>query len=884
MNTKSFTCAALLWCFVIPAFAADIAPKPPPTPLLTQPADKLVAVLQSNASRKEKADACRELAVIGTRKSVSVLVELLADEQLSHMARYALETMPGSRVSQALRQQLNLLHGRPLVGVIGSLGVRQDTKAVKPLSHLLENADPDVAQAAARALGKIGNAEAAAAIQAALPGTPPANRLAFCEGWFRCAEALRDRGKAKEAVAICNQLRGIPGLPNQVRAGALRGAILYRGQQGLALLKESLCLEDPVLFNAAIRASMETPGPEVTRILEATLPQLRPTNQVVALQALGARGDTNSVTAIYALAKNGEPKVRKAAVNALAAINQPVTVPALAELTEDRNREISLTARKGLAGIPGSEADAAVLDMVKHGTDERRLAGIDLTEQRRMTAAVPVLLTAATDANANIRSAAIRKLGELGGPAELPALLKLLAQATEVRDLDATAEAIGSLAIQAGKPEAIIAQIISAIGGSQPAQRKALMSTLCALGGPRPLASARAALQDADSNVQDAAVRALADWPDVQAVPDLLKLARSDRELAQRVLALRGYIRLAREHPASAEEQLNMLREAAATATSAQDKKLVLSGLGDITSIEALRLAASHLSDPELADEAGTTVMKITAKLDATEKAAMQSVLSQVLQSCKSATVLDKARNRLKELGLEPTAPTAPSAPNDQETGFQSLFNGKDLSGWVGRTNHWSVEDGAITGVTTKENPAHGNNFLIAQDGDKDRVVGDFELRLSFRMAGDWGNSGIQYRSLNMGDCVARGYQADMETGPNYTGILYEEGGRGILARRGEKVRITDDPAKPGSPKLTVFGSLGDGKQLQEVIKSGGWNDYKVIARGNHLEQYINGKQMIEVVDEQAGKAASSGILALQLHAGPPMKVQFKDIRIKALP
>src|ERR1035437_926004 len=110
MNTKSFTCAALLWCFVIPAFAADIAPKPPPTPLLTQPADKLVAVLQSNASRKEKADACRELAVIGTRKSVSVLVELLADEQLSHMARYALETMPGSRVSQALRQQLNLLH------------------------------------------------------------------------------------------------------------------------------------------------------------------------------------------------------------------------------------------------------------------------------------------------------------------------------------------------------------------------------------------------------------------------------------------------------------------------------------------------------------------------------------------------------------------------------------------------------------------------------------------------------------------------------------------------------------------------------------------------------------------------------------------------------
>jgi hypothetical protein len=219
----------------------------------------------------------------------------------------------------------------------------------------------------------------------------------------------------------------------------------------------------------------------------------------------------------------------------------------------------------------------------------------------------------------------------------------------------------------------------------------------------------------------------------------------------------------------------------------------------------------------------------------------------------------------------------------DVEPGFKSLFNGKDLAGWAGRTNHWSVQDGAITGVTTVDNPAKGNNFLIARDGGKDLVVGDFELRLSYRFSSDWGNSGIQYRSAGLEDYVVHGYQADMEVGPTHSGILYEEGGRGILAKRGDKVILREDPAKPGRCKSEVVGSVGDTKEIQAGIKAGDWNDYVVIARGNHLQHFINGRQTVDVVDEQEGKAAKSGILALQIHAGQPMKIQFRNIRIKPL-
>jgi Domain of Unknown Function (DUF1080) len=201
-------------------------------------------------------------------------------------------------------------------------------------------------------------------------------------------------------------------------------------------------------------------------------------------------------------------------------------------------------------------------------------------------------------------------------------------------------------------------------------------------------------------------------------------------------------------------------------------------------------------------------------------------------------------------------------------------FNGKDLKGWTGNPTFWSVKDGAITGQTTKEKPTKGNTFLIYTNA----LVDDFELHATYKIIG--GNSGIQYRSkvINSNSWVVGGYQGDFEAGKTYSGILYEEQGRGILAKRGEKVVIKEDTGKP-----EVVGSLGKSDDIQAKIKNEDWNEYVIIAKGNHLQHFINGTQTIDCIDEQKSKAAKSGILALQLHAGPPMTVQFKDIKIKPL-
>ena len=202
------------------------------------------------------------------------------------------------------------------------------------------------------------------------------------------------------------------------------------------------------------------------------------------------------------------------------------------------------------------------------------------------------------------------------------------------------------------------------------------------------------------------------------------------------------------------------------------------------------------------------------------------------------------------------------------------LFDGTSLAGWEGKPEFWRVEDGAIVGETTADNPTKGNTFLIWREG----LVDDFELTLRYRITGTpKANSGIQYRSQDFGEFVVGGYQGDFEAGTNYSGIVYEEKGRGILCQRGQRITIAADGAKvAGEP-------IGDTAELQKVIKPGEWNDYRIVARGPKLQHFINGQLMSELLDEQADKRSLQGVLALQVHAGPPMKVEFKDIRLQRL-
>jgi 3-keto-disaccharide hydrolase len=218
-------------------------------------------------------------------------------------------------------------------------------------------------------------------------------------------------------------------------------------------------------------------------------------------------------------------------------------------------------------------------------------------------------------------------------------------------------------------------------------------------------------------------------------------------------------------------------------------------------------------------------------------------------------------------------AQRGPVIPPLEESGYQQIFDGKSLSGWDGDPEFWRIENGEIVGQTTTEKQPKQNTFLIWRGGSP----ADFELRLEFRLTGF--NSGIQFRSIELPDIkwAMKGYQADMDGEQRYTGQIYEERGRGFLAMRGQFTYIAD------GKKPALVGSLGDSNQLKELIHADGWNDLHLIARGNVIIQLLNGRVTSMLIDDDTTGRKMDGLIGIQVHRGPPMKIEVRNIRLKKL-
>ncbi len=214
----------------------------------------------------------------------------------------------------------------------------------------------------------------------------------------------------------------------------------------------------------------------------------------------------------------------------------------------------------------------------------------------------------------------------------------------------------------------------------------------------------------------------------------------------------------------------------------------------------------------------------------------------------------------------------------DDDAGFVPIFDGTTLTGWDGDTTFWRAENGAIIGESTPQKPVKENSFLIWRAG----TVKDFELKVEFRISGT--NSGIQYRSTavpELGKWVLKGYQADIDFVGDYLGNVHEERGRKpghvVLARRGQMTRIA------AGPKYETLATIGDGTLLKGVVNINGWNRYHIIARGPVLMQIINGQLMGVTIDEDTKNFVPEGLLGLQMHVGPPFKIEYRNILYRKL-
>ena len=217
---------------------------------------------------------------------------------------------------------------------------------------------------------------------------------------------------------------------------------------------------------------------------------------------------------------------------------------------------------------------------------------------------------------------------------------------------------------------------------------------------------------------------------------------------------------------------------------------------------------------------------------------------------------------------------TFPVPAADDDPGFVPIFDGKKLTGWDGDPKYWRVEAGALVGEVTPETILKQNSFIIWRGG----VTKDFELKVEYRVSAQ-GNSGINYRSVEVPGqrWVLKGYQADIEGQDRWTGQVYEERGRTFLAMRGQITRVV------AGRTPEIIGSVGDSDALQGIVKKEDWNSYHLIARANVLVHLLNGRVLSEVIDDDEMARRMTGLLGVQVHVGPPMKIEYRNFRLKPL-
>lgn len=607
---------------------------------------KLLETLDSATTADGKRFLCRQLRVIGTEKCVASLEKLLTDPEASHTARYALGRLEVPSASEALLRALKKTSGELQAGIIDTLGNRQCSSARDDLAKLLGGSDQTVAKAAAIALGRFGDGESAAALQAARSGASETLGIEIDNALLNVAEQLAADGNANEAASIYQSFYASDS-SEQLEYAGLRGLVITRNDKAADLLVEAMQAEDVRLVRYAISLIGLAKGEQATKAFVGVLDTLTADSKVLMLRALGARGDGTAAQAIAAAAKDEDLPVRVAALEALGYVGDVSSVPALVRASASNDGMETNVARASLKQLSDSGVDGKLLQLLDGGEAEIRVQAIGALASRGATTAVNPLLKTADDADTSVRRAAIAALGVLAGRSDLVPMVKLATAAKEKEDQSALVEAMGKAFLRIQDKEVCAAPVLAELQKAPVNAGPTLVRLLGRTGAQQALLRVRAAWKDSDSAIRDAAVQALADWPDAAASDDLLEVITSSQNQAHKKRALEGYLRLATIADNPAEMYLDALKRV----KGVDDKKAVMEGLGlSSEAPEALDLTLGYLDDEALQAAAGIAAMRIAYRLRQRDEQRARSALKQVLAKVDHPDVQKRAREVFNEL------------------------------------------------------------------------------------------------------------------------------------------------------------------------------------------------------------------------------------------
>lgn len=617
--------------------------------------EMLLDLLDSDSSAAAKDFACRQLAVIGTDKSVPMLSKMLADPKTSDMARYALEKIPGGGVDNVLVKTAKTAPNQEvLIGIISTLGNRKSDKVISLAHDLFSNAgnnDEAVKIALLWALGSAGTEESVEELFNVRPNLTGQAQKRCTDALLMCADAMLAANQKERAIEIYGMLYKQEN-PSVVRAAALIGLSQAGSQDVQALLPNVIRTGDMTLRTAAIQSLAYVNDDLILETIVSKASDLPADAQIQLLTVLSENSRKGAKFLALQMVHSEQQPVRIAAYEALAKTGDTSAIEILAgSAAQAQDRDERQAAQEALSQIPGKSIDLAILEKIAASIDANSdekvvIELIHATASRGIDDAPEVLFRTAEHDNQRIASESVRALQSLAEPEHAEALVNLVVS----RPGADTENALLLVAEKFSNSDQVARLILDKYGkiaGNEDAQ-VSLLRVMGKLGNPDVIPLIRSGYASSNEKLQEAAFRAMTDWPQNDFMQEVKTLARSAEDEKTKILALRAYIRMLTDSGKNEQDIVDELIAAYALAERPDERKYVIGVLGNYGNEEALTFVKDKLAEPDLKAEAQVGLLQICEKLRSEKPSAVNPVLQMLKENGSSETVRNRAEELLK--------------------------------------------------------------------------------------------------------------------------------------------------------------------------------------------------------------------------------------------
>lgn len=622
--------------------------------------ERQLAALLDRATLEGKSFICKQLWSIGTADSVPAVAKLLTDERTADMACYAIGQNPSDEAGRALRDALGKTSPDVQIRIINLLGDRRDAESIEAIGTLVFSADKQVGEAAVAAIGKIGGAGAMKVLAQARAKGDADLKFAATDAYLRCAEDMAFDGEPEQAAAIYKELAGRDEVA-VFRSAAIKGLADIGGADAVRVVIAALRDDNRMVRTTAGGCVRTMQGEGVTELIAAELPTRPSDEQVLLIGAIADRGDAAGLPSIIAAARSTDAGIRKAAMQAVGKLGDESSVGFLVEVASRAvSSEEKAAAINSLGMLSGDRVNLAITKSMQNSDSAVRPQLIQVLSDRNAVGAVGALLIESTNPDRKVSRAAFKALGRLAEQKDLPALVGILVKSQNDTGRTDAERAVVSVTRKITDEGRRADVVLNALHTDERVPVKcSLLRVLGGIANSKALDTVVAASQHADPAVRDAAVRMLSQWPNASAAKVLLDIYSDNQNLIHRQLALRGFARLLAlpggDRPVL--ESLEMCRRAMSKTQSADEKKLVLSGLGNVAHPDALAIAGQYVEIEAVRAEAVMAVLKIAGAIGQTHPDQARTAIEKVLSAAQTPYLREQAQETLRRIEQAQTHP-----------------------------------------------------------------------------------------------------------------------------------------------------------------------------------------------------------------------------------